>query len=285
METNFIDTVKSNYEFKIPFIFIIIAMMASLLHSGTLEDLKAKVQKAKKYDNSQVQAKMKERLKHSKTFRATSNIGKKMKNRVYVKAYTEAKHNNANAQFALGSMYYQGINVKKDYKKAIEQYRKAAMQGHTKAQFNLAYMYFDARGTEKNHNEALKWFLKAGEAKDGKAELYLGLIYKEKNNHQKAFYWYTEAAKEGYPKAQYELAKMYYAGKGCKRDLKKYIYYLKKAAIQSEAHAEYNLGIAYLKGEGVTKDKNKARKWLQKAHLDGDTGAIKVLHKLKKDKK
>jgi len=282
MKSSLLDIIKQHFKARIFFISIIMVSCLSLLYSETLEELKARAKTVKKESISEIQKKMRARLRHSKTFHSTSNIGKNIKSKAYKKVYSEAKHNNASAQFALGSMFYQGMNVQKNYKKAMEEYEKAAKQGHHKAQFNLAYMYFTGKGVPRDHEMALHWFLKAGEAKDGKAELYLGLLYEERNEDSEAFYWYKKAAKEGYPKAYYELAKMYRTGRGCKKNLQKYIEYLKKAAMQSEAHAEFELGMVYLRGEGVEKSNSLAYHWLQKAYLDGNKKAKNVLQKFKK---
>ena len=287
MDIDVINLIKNNLDIKITLLFTLTMTMLIPPHieSVTFEELRARAQKAaKRRSTSQIQSKMRERLLHSKTYRAPANMGKDMRSKAYTVALMKAKSGDPNAQFALAGMYYQGIMIKRNYKKAIEWYKKAAKQGHTKAQFNLAYMYFDGRGVEKNHDKALKWFLEAGEHRDGKAELYLGIIYDEKGDDKNAFHWYNEAAKEGYPKAQYKLAHLYHHGKGCKKDIRKYIYYLKKAAAQSEAHAQYDLGIAYLKGDGVEKSKDKAYLWLQKAYLNGEPKAKEVLVKLKRNK-
>ncbi len=248
----------------------------------TFEELKARAQAAaKRRGTSEVQSKMKQKLRNSSTFNKSSSMGSGMKNKAYSVARMKAENGDRNSQFALAGMYYQGIMIKKNYMEAIKWYKKAASQGHTKAQFNLAYMYFDGRGVPKDHDIALKWFLQAGESRDGKAELYLGLIYDEKNNHEKAFHWYYEAAEQDYPAAQYKLALKYRDGKGCSKNLKKYIYYLRLSATKSEAHAQYELGLAHIKGLGVPKDMYRAKKWIQSAYLNGSSRAKKTMDKYK----
>ena len=53
-----------------------------------------------------------------------------------------AEQGDANTQFNLGNMYYEGKGVKQDYAEAVKWYRKAAEQGKANAQFNLGNMYY-----------------------------------------------------------------------------------------------------------------------------------------------
>src|ERR1035437_5906403 len=45
-----------------------------------------------------------------------------------------AEQGNANAQYSLGIMYDNGFGVKKDYRQAVEWFRRAAVQGNTAAE-------------------------------------------------------------------------------------------------------------------------------------------------------
>jgi uncharacterized protein len=53
----------------------------------------------------------------------------------------QAEQGDANAQFKLGLMYYNGEGVPEDDAEAVKWYRKAAEQGLAGAQFNLGVMY------------------------------------------------------------------------------------------------------------------------------------------------
>src|SRR6185312_13261586 len=69
------------------------------------------------------------------------------------------------AQNALGIKYAAGEDgLPRDDVKAVEWYRKAAVQGYAKAQTNLGDMYLAGRGgLDKNALEALSWYLKAAQ--------------------------------------------------------------------------------------------------------------------------
>lgn len=88
-----------------------------------------------------------------------------------------AEHREAEAQFALGSMYEEGEGVSKDEQEAKGWYDKAAKQGHASAQIKLASMYFAGRGGPVDKSKALMWCQKAAEKGDTEAQFALGLMY------------------------------------------------------------------------------------------------------------
>ena len=70
-----------------------------------------------------------------------------------VELWTEATElGSIDALFALGLAYYYGEGVQEDKAKAVEFYRKAAMQGHVESRHNLG----SHEGRKGNHNRAVK---------------------------------------------------------------------------------------------------------------------------------
>lgn len=61
-----------------------------------------------------------------------------------------AEQGNADAQFNLGLMYFNGTGVTQNDQAALKWFRLAAEQGDAFAQFALGNMYFMGRGVEKN---------------------------------------------------------------------------------------------------------------------------------------
>jgi len=75
-----------------------------------------------------------------------------------------AQKGNAEAQYNLGEMYYNGYyGVAKDITEAGRWYRKSAEQGNASAQCNLGYMYWHGDGVPKDYTEAVIWFRKSAE--------------------------------------------------------------------------------------------------------------------------
>lgn len=77
-------------------------------------------------------------------------------------------------------------------------------------------------------------------------------------------------ADKGDAAAEYKLARMFYEGRGVKRDITASVLWFRKAADQGYAKAEFSLGDLYCRGEGVPKDDSEALHWIQKAADQGD---------------
>ena len=113
----------------------------------------------------------------------------------------KAEKGDAEAQYNLGLMYYDGDDVAKDYKQAVKWFSKSADQGFAKAQYNLGYMYDNDQGVEQNFEQALKWYRKAAEQNDVSAQINLGFMYSNgrgvAQDYQKAYMWYNIASVSG----------------------------------------------------------------------------------------
>ena len=96
-------------------------------------------------------------------------------------------------------------------------------------------------------------------------------------NDTKAFYYFSQGAKENDPFAQNELAYMYAAGKGTARDYGKAFTYYQLAADHHLASAQYNLGLLYWHGLGVGKNKIVAREWFRRSAAQGFPPAKQML--------
>ncbi len=70
---------------------------------------------------------------------------------------TLAEKGDAEAQFNLGQMYYEGLGVDQDYKEAVKWYQEAADKGHARAQFNLGVMYDYGEGVFEDSVTAYAW--------------------------------------------------------------------------------------------------------------------------------
>jgi uncharacterized protein len=69
-----------------------------------------------------------------------------------------AAKGNANGQFNLGLMYFNGIGVPQDYSKAAKWLRKAADKGNANAQSDLGWIYQNGYGVPQDNVRALMWF-------------------------------------------------------------------------------------------------------------------------------
>ena len=69
-----------------------------------------------------------------------------------------AKQGNAEAQFAVGLVFDQGLNVVPDYKAAVKWFTLASKQGHIFAQSNLGWKYHKGQGVAQDDVQAFKWW-------------------------------------------------------------------------------------------------------------------------------
>ena len=89
------------------------------------------------------------------------------------------------AQYIVGSYYYNGEGVEKDFQEAIKWFSLAANKGLAQAQFSLGLCYYNGEGTEKNVAGAVKWWQISARKGCGEAQYYLGLCYYEGNGVEK----------------------------------------------------------------------------------------------------
>jgi uncharacterized protein len=191
-----------------------------------------------------------------------------------------AEQGDSEAQFKLGSLYYQGWGVAQDYKEAVKWLRKAAEQGHTFSQATLGTIYAEgAQGViEKDYPQALMWFLFAAAKGDKEAQEFrdslanrmspaqiaeaqkLAREFRPLDAYTKTLQEVRALAVQGDAAAQFKLGLIYYKGQGVQSDYSEALNWFKKAALQGHALAQYNVGYMNEKGEGTPQDYVEAAK-------------------------
>jgi len=201
-----------------------------------------------------------------------------------------AEQGNAEAQFNLGSLYYQGWGVPQDYKEAAQWMRKAAEQGHVFAQATLGSLYAEGvRGViEKDYSQALMWFIFAAARGDIEAMEFrdnlanrmtptqitqaqrLAREFKPQNVYTKSLQEFKALGEQGDAAAQFKAGLIYYKGQGVPPDYPEAINWFRKAALQGHPLAQYNVGYMYEKGEGTSQDYVEAAKYYRQAAERGN---------------
>ena len=124
----------------------------------------------------------------------------------------EEKQEIAQSQCEMGFCYCRGENVKKNYKKAVECWRKSAELGNPLAQFELGLSYDVGQGVRKSQKKAFEWYRKAAEQNMPDALGFLGYCYEGgigvKKNMTKAMEYYHKAAALGNTSIQNYLAEI-----------------------------------------------------------------------------
>ncbi|HTP35071.1 MAG TPA: tetratricopeptide repeat protein [Candidatus Acidoferrales bacterium] len=204
------------------------------------------------------------------------------KNKDYPRAYKEwkaaADAGQAEAQFDLGLLYAQGLGVQRDLTVAAQWYLKAAEQGNAEAQFALGQMYSRGWGIPRDMADAIRWIQMANAPDaEGPPTDWLAVEgYGMPQDPKLAAYWYWQAADNGHPEAQFNLARLYSSGKGVKRDEEQAARWVSASAAQGYAPAQASLGERFATGNGVTKDDKHAYFWLTLAFLHGEKSGEKT---------
>ena len=127
-----------------------------------------------------------------------------------------AGQGNAESQFTLGQMYFDGEGVDQDRAEAMSWYRKAAEQGHALAQLALAVEYHRGEETGRDRAEAVVWYRRAAEAKVAEAQYYLGVLMHAglgaETGRATVVELYRAAAEQGFVPAQTTLGLMHFFG-------------------------------------------------------------------------
>ena len=175
-----------------------------------------------------------------------------------------ANAGNDHAMTALGSMYYEGINLSQDFRQAKCWFEKAAEKGNAVAINYLGYCYYYGRDIPRDF--------------------------------ERAYYFFCKAAQMGHHNGMYKLGDLYYNGHFVKKDpaIAFYWYHQAKNAVAATSpeypNISYRLGHCYLTGDGVAKDLLLALEWLHTAEsgcyrliCKGDAYAELTLVRIKED--
>ena len=181
----------------------------------------------------------------------------------------EAQQGDAEAQGALGALYYMGDDVPQDLDKALQWLRKGAAQGDAIAQYMLGIMHV-TETAYKDVPQGMELLRKAADADADFAALLALLLYEgeslgvERDVDASAVYAIrgTEAEDND---ARALLSVLTYYGEGVARDRKKALGLARQAAREESALAMAMLGWMYFHGDVVPEDNAKALSYARDA--------------------
>eukprot|EP01125_Pyxidicula_operculata_P010425 TRINITY_DN3429_c0_g1_i1.p1 TRINITY_DN3429_c0_g1~~TRINITY_DN3429_c0_g1_i1.p1 ORF type:complete len:732 (+),score=112.67 TRINITY_DN3429_c0_g1_i1:98-2293(+) len=151
------------------------------------------------------------------------------------------------AQYHLGIKYYSGVGVNQNYFKAAHYFTLASEQtdeeGSANALYALGRMYEDGLGVERDVQKSVELIQAAANKGFAEAQYYVASAYQKgkgtTRNNIVAFNFMKLAADQGLKQAQLALAKMYATGCGVTKDKNQARYYQTLAA--SENHEDQRL--------------------------------------------
>lgn len=167
----------------------------------------------------------------------------------------------------LNKCYSQGIGVQRNQEQAMKYLEVAAEGGNVDSQFSVGLYYLN----KKQHDKAVEWFRRAA-IQDNTAAIYHygNLLFKGlgiAQDKQKGRQYMEIAGNRNFATACYQLGNIYLNGDGVEKDDAKAISYLKKAVAKRNLSAAWLLATCYLNGVGVTQDYYFATQWFAEVAL------------------
>ena len=168
---------------------------------------------------------------------------------------------------ALGMYAYcteKGIGEKPEIANAMLMYRRAAHQNDSFSLNCLGDCHYYANGIPRNYKEALDRYRKAAYAGNALGQRNFANFFV--NEFDGGIYdYYLPLAQDGDAESQYRLGMLLYYGKDCVSNIKSAVEWLEKSATQGFAYAQLALGRIYLKGKGIPQDLKLAKEYIDKA--------------------
>ena len=188
---------------------------------------------------------------------------------------------NPNHALSLNHMGLLAEQVDNDYAMAAGFYQSAIEQQFAASQVNLARLYWEGLGVPRNSKRAFELYRQAAESNYNMAFVPLGQIYATGDgapqNNKRAFELFRRASESGVTSANYYLGFAYEKARGVKQDLVLAKRNYQIAAIQGHGEAQNALGYLYRRGLGVEQDWVEAATWYQLASDQGVPGAMNRL--------
>lgn len=193
-------------------------------------------------------------------------------------------------QLQLGTMYYNGIGVKRDYKQALKFFNLASQAGHILAFYNLAQMHATGTGVMRSCHTAVELFKNVcergrwserlmtayGSFKEGETDAalvqYLLLaeqgyevaqsnvafvldqkgakIFSENETYPRALLHWTRAAAQGYTVARIKLGDYHFYGYGTDVDYETAVIHYRLASEQQHS-AQAMFNLGYMHEKGL----------------------------------
>jgi TPR repeat protein len=188
------------------------------------------------------------------------------------------KSGNIVAYTALGKMYYNGIGVKQNHRKAAELLHKAPDCDNVN--YYLSQIYIIGKDVKQDDIKGFEYLFKSAEQGNKDALFFLGMIYHDNEEYNLAFEYLIESANKGHENACYKVSTMYLTGAGVEKDKCKATKWIEKCAKLGSADAQFNIGVSYYFGIEIDKDINNGLEWLIKSAEQDHLKAIEQLYRI-----
>ncbi len=175
---------------------------------------------------------------------------------------------------ALGGCYAEGLGVKRDIVRAVGHWEEAALEDQPRALWNLGEILAQGLpGLQPDARRATLLCKRAAQAGFAPAQATLAALFAKAKKYDKAVHWWTLAADQSDPEALFNLAHAYRTGWAQPVDEHQVFDLLLRAANTGLAAAQARLGLAYATGEAAALDPIEAAKWFLLGAQGGDAAA------------
>jgi hypothetical protein len=193
--------------------------------------------------------------------------------------HAAAGQGQAQAQCALGFLYWRGIDGPQDSAQAAKWFELAARQGNPTAQKALALCYQKGDGVPMSHAWALEWMRKVAEQGDLDAQMNVAWRYLTgegvRPDAAEAARWFRQAAQQGHLEAHYQLGQILRDETTPGADPAEAAAWLAKAAALGHADAQAAYGDMFWSGQGgLPRDRAQGFSWFLRAAEQGNAGAM-----------
>jgi len=185
-----------------------------------------------------------------------------------------AAQTNARGIYGIGLMYERGEGIEENEEKAREYYQEAADLGREHAQHALGLYYERGRGGLPKDLEKAKHFHSLAVSQNYlRAYFDLAQCYEKTGETNKSFELCYTASTQGYASAQAQLAYYYEEGAGTTQSLEKAFYWYSKAAKRGNSYGLYGVGNFFEKGTFCEKNLPKAFSYYFRSAVKGHKAA------------
>ena len=222
---------------------------------------------------------------------------------IFAEMKKAAQYNHRKAQYETATMLLEGLGTKRKPNEAFHFMLESAKQGHALAQLSVLDMYYQGVGVNKDFKKALLWANRIQQSKIAdrdmkqKSQKIKDIIEPLQKQFEKAHIEYNkrpaghavnqngfavysvesngpsaeafplmeEVAERGHPRAIYLTGFMLLKGYGVEKNPYQAYKWMKEAALNNSARAQRTLAVMYLQGTGVRQNKEEAFKWMQRA--------------------
>ena len=161
--------------------------------------------------------------------------------------------------------------------KGLEFIKKAAEQKYVEAEYQLGSIYYDGKYVEQDYALAFEWLKKAAVESHPIALFELGVMYHKGQyvpvDEEQAFRLYLRSAEAGYGLAMANVGMRYVQGRGVRQDIPEGITWLERGVASHSSESMVWLGNLYREGTYVSADRQQAMKlYYQSAEFDDRVG-------------